>query len=171
MKFLLKSLCFIFLSFNLHAIDALEADIAEKDINAIFKKALMGAAAQLDRTSQVNPFAVVIKPDGEVGVFGLAMNSEKNKDLSVEQRVAHIRGLLQAAAGDDSITGYCQVMYIVVEQDGNRAQGLSFEIEHKMGVSIQRFLPVEVNEETGKIHLVIEQMATNNKPKLVFVDS
>ena len=62
------------------------------------------------------------------------------------------------------------MMYIVVNQDGIDSHGLSFEIEHEVGVSMQRFVPVEVNEDTGKIHLIIEKIITNNKPKVVFAE-
>ncbi len=170
MRYLVKFFFLIFISSAVNAADVITANVAEKDVNNIFRRALMGAAAQLDKAAQVNPFAVVVKTDGNIGIFELPQDSKKNKDLTVDERVAHIRSLLQGAAGTQSIRGYCQVMYIVVNQDGIDSHGLSFEIEHEVGVSMQRFVPVEVNEDTGKIHLIIEKIITNNKPKVVFAE-
>lgn len=168
MRTVLQSIFLFLLSVNAFALDAISANIAEKDINIMFRKALMGAAMQLDKSAQVNPFAVVIKQDDSFGVFDLPMNSKKNESLTVQERISHVRGLLEAAAQAESIRAFCQVAYIVVQQDGVNAHGLSFEIEHKTGVSMQRFVPVEVNEDTGKIHLLIEKIVTNNKPGVVF---
>lgn len=170
MRVLLRSFLLFFISINVFALDAITANVAEKDINVMFKKAIMGAAMQLDKSAQVNPFAVIIKTDGDFGVFDLPMNSKKNQALGVSERIAHVRGLLESAAQAKAIRGFCQVAYIVVQQDGVSAHGLSFEIEHEVGISMQRFVPVEINEETGKIHLLVENIVTNNKPNVVFTD-
>ena len=148
----------------------------EQEIDGLFKRGVMAAAADLNDDMVMHPFAVIKKKDGSIGVFS-ASDSENNKKLSVSDQNTGIRRRLIELATADQIDASIQAMYATVKKDGEQArQGISFEIEHIRGVSIVRFLPVsEIKDEqgvkTGKILFELESLSTSLKPKTIFAFS
>jgi len=146
----------------------------EGDLNKLFKEALKASAVELDGDHEMSPFALVKKKDGSLGFFA---PSDKNENLSTDQQVASIRRMLIDLAATRQINASVQVMYATVS-DGkdNKNQGLVFEIEHRAGVSIMRFIPVseiedEQGKKTGDLMFEMEKLSTGSKTQTVFAAS
>ena len=144
----------------------------ENDLNRLFREATITAAKKLDKTKQVEPFALVSKLDGTTGVYQ-ADKTEKNAKLSVIEQVSAIRNVLVGLGHSKQINAYVQVMYAQVQQNKKNTQGLSVELEHIEGVSLMRFVPVtelknELGELTGELQIELGQISTAKKPKVVF---
>lgn len=145
----------------------------EKDVNGLFKAVIVAAAKDLDDDQVMRPFALVKKNDGRTGLYQ-SDESEKNKDLSIVQQASALRNLLMDLANTNQITAYAQAMYATVSQEnGNVTQGISVEIEHKDGVSLVRFLPVESILKNGetKLDFKLKNVSTAIKPNVVFNNS
>jgi len=154
-----------------------KAERIEKDVNDVFQRALVSAVAQLNEKMEVQPFSVAKKVDGAVMLYLLG-DTEKNKNLSHDERVSGVRKKLLDLAAKNEIVATAQVMYAVVvdKKTEKQSQGLTFEIEHKDGLSIVRFLPVkhildENGKETGKLDLQTQFLSTASKPKVIFAFS
>ncbi len=149
-------------------------DRIEANLTFLFKEAINASAAELDKDHQMAPFAMIMKKDGTLGFFS---TGDKNKGLSVDQQVASIRALLIDLASSQQIDASVQVVYAgVANKAGKNSQGLVFEIEHREGVSIMRFIPVsEIKDDagvkTGKLMFEMEKLSTGSKPQAVFVAS
>ena len=155
----------------------LKAERIEKDVNDIFKRALMAAVAELNEKKQVQPFSVVKSKDGSVKVF-LLESTERNKSLTTDQKVSGVRKNLLGLASKNEILASVQVMYAIVadKKTGKQSQGLTFEVEHLEGLSIVRFLPVskvldDKGQDTGKMDLGMQFLSTASKPKVIFAFS
>jgi len=150
-----------------------KASNLEREVNDIFQRAMMAAAVDLNDDHVVRPFAVIKRKDGKIGVFS-ADETEKNKNLSVNEQTAGIRRMLIELVVANQLDATAQVMFATVkDKNGNVRQGLSFEIEHIDGLSIVRFLPVvelkdEAGVKTGKLLFETESMSTALKPKVIF---
>ncbi len=146
----------------------------EGDLTFLFKEALKACALEMDRDHEMAPFAMVKKSDGTLGFFTL---TENNKDKSVDQQIASVRKVLMDLASTQQIEASVQTMYATVSNDtGASNQGLVFEIEHREGVSLMRFIPVseildDAGKKTGKLLFEMEKLSTGSKPKTVFAAS
>ncbi len=146
----------------------------EANLTFLFKEAINAAALELDKDHEMAPFVMLMKKDGQLGFFS---TGDKNKGMSVDQQVASIRALLIDMARTQQIDATVQVMYAsVTNKAGSSSQGLVFEIEHREGVSIMRFIPVsEIKDEagvkTGKLLFEMEKLSTGSKPQTVFAAS
>jgi hypothetical protein len=149
-------------------------DRIEGNLTFLFREAINASAAELDKDHQMAPFAMLMKKDGKLGFFS---TGDKNKGLSIDQQVASIRALLIDMASTQQIDASVQVMYAgVANKSGESSQGLVFEIEHREGVSIMRFIPVsEIKDDkgvkTGKLMFEMEKLSTGSKPQTVFAAS
>ncbi len=145
----------------------------ESDLNALFEVAVKTAAYKLDETKQVPPFGVIKKMDKSIGVF----EAKGGKFKTVEEKSASIRRLLIELAASQQIEASVMVMYSVVKQKGkDTQQGLMFEVEHKEGISIMRFLPITKKEDPTdktktKLVFELQSLVTNVKPQTVFARS
>jgi len=145
----------------------------ESDLNHLFQKALKMAAGKLGEKMELRPFAMIKKTSGELAVFGAA-DSKMNNGKSINVQNANIRKYLLGLVEGNQVQASIQVMYATVYPEGGEAlQGLTFEIEHKEGVSLLRFLPVskietEEGETSGKLLFEIEKLSTVAKPVVVF---
>jgi len=145
----------------------------EKDVNALFKAAIVSAAKDLNDDQKMRPFALVKKLDGTTGLYQ-SDESEKNKHLTVVQQASAIRNMLTGLANTNQIVAYAQTMYANVKtEDGKTVQGLSIEIEHKEGVSLMRFIPITRINANGeeKLDFQLQNVSTAVKPKVVFAQS
>ncbi len=146
----------------------------EANLTYLFKEAINASALELDKDHNMAPFAMLMKKDGTLGFFS---TGDKNKGMSVDQQVASIRALLIDMASTQQIDASVQVVYASVSnKSGSSSQGLVFEIEHRDGVSILRFIPVseikdEAGKKTGKLLFEMEKLSTGSKPQTVFVAS
>ncbi len=147
----------------------------EANLTSLFKDAIKAAAVELDQDHTMAPFAIVMKKDG---TFGYLSIGGKNKSTSVNEQVASIRALLIDMASTQQIDATVQVLYANVssKEADSRSQGLVFEIEHREGVSIMRFLPVsEMTDEkgikNGDLLFEMEKLSTGSKPQTVFAAS
>ncbi len=146
----------------------------EANLTYLFKEAINASALELEKDHEMAPFAMLMKKDGTLGFFS---TGDKNKGMSVDQQVASIRALLIDMASSQQIDATVQVMYASVSNKaGDSSQGLVFEIEHRDGVSIMRFLPVseikdEAGAKTGRLLFEMEKLSTGSKPQTVFVAS
>ncbi len=146
----------------------------EGDLTFLFKEALKASALEMDKDQEMAPFAMVKKSDGTLGFFA---PTENNKGKSVNQQIASIRKMLMDLASTRQIEASVQAMYATVSNgSGDSNQGLVFEIEHRDGVSIMRFIPVseildDKGEKTGKLLFEIEKLSTGSKPQTVFAAS
>ncbi len=142
----------------------------ENSLNGLFTRAMNTAAIKLDQTQIIEPFAIVQKIDGTLGVFGL----DQNKNQSVNEQHLSIRRLLRELAYEKQITAAVQVMYAIIEEKGKSQQhGLTFELEHVSGISLVRFLPVkeyidQEDEKNNKWIFALETLSTSIKPRTVF---
>ncbi len=146
----------------------------ENDLNFLFQEALKASALEMDKDHEMAPFSMVKKIDGTLGFF---TPSEKNKSKSIDRQIADIRKILIDLASTQQIEASVQAMYATVS-DGTGAsnQGLVFEIEHREGVSLMRFIPVskilnDAGEKTGKLLFEMEKLSTGSKPQTVFAAS
>lgn len=147
----------------------------ESELNQLFQRALKGAAVDLNDDQILYPMAVILRHDNKYGVFGTA-DSENNKKAPISAQVAQLRKMLTELAVADQIKGYAMVQYADIKKNGKHVStGLTFEMEHKEGVSIIRFLPVTELEENGKkngkLRFETQLVSTSLKPKTVFSDS
>jgi len=146
----------------------------EANLTFLFKEAINASALELEKDHEMAPFAMLMRKDGNLGFFS---TGDKNKGMSVDQQVASIRALLIDMASSQQIDATVQVVYASVSNKaGKSSQGLVFEIEHREGVSLMRFLPVsEIEDEagvkTGKLLFEMEKLSTGSKPQTVFVAS
>ncbi len=146
----------------------------ETNLTSLFKEAIKAAAVELDQDHEMSPFTMLMKKDGTFGFLSL---SDKNKGMTVDQQVASIRALLIDMASTLQIDATVQVMYAnVSNKSGESSQGLVFEIEHREGISIMRFIPVseitdETGKKTGKLVFEMEKLSTGSKPQTVFAAS
>ena len=145
----------------------------EGDLNKLFKEALKASALELDGDHEMSPFALVKKKDGSLGFFA---PTDKNENLSTDAQIASIRRMLIDLASTRQINASVQVMYATVSDGKKNNQGLVFEIEHRAGVSIMRFIPVsEIEDEhgnkTGDLMFEMEKLSTGNKAQTVFAAS
>ncbi len=146
----------------------------EANLTFLFKESINASAAELEKDHEMAPFAMIMKSDGNLGFFS---TGDKNKGMSVDQQVASIRALLIDMASSQQIDASVQVMYASVSNKaGDTSQGLVFEIEHREGVSLMRFIPVsEIKDDagvkTGKLLFEMEKLSTGSKPQTVFVAS
>jgi len=147
----------------------------ETNLTALFKDAVTAAAAELDKDHEMAPFAIVMKKNG---TFGFLTIDDKQKGTSVNQQVASIRALLIDMASTQQIDATIQVLYADVSSKASddSSQGLVFEIEHRDGVSIMRFLPVsEMTDDkgviNGKLLFEMAKLSTGSKPQTVFAAS
>ena len=142
----------------------------ESQLNFMFKEALTAAAAELKKNQKVYPFAFVVKRDGSVGYFSA---TEKSKDLGVNEQAARVRRMLKDMAISGQIDASTFVMYAGVTQNGIKEQGLMFEIEHREGLSLLRFLPVADSrgESGGELVLATNRIQNTTKKRDIFVDS
>jgi len=146
----------------------------EANLTFLFKEALKACALELAKDHEMSPFAMIKKQDGTLGFF---TPTENNKDKSVDQQVASIRKLLMDLASTQQIDASVQVMYATVSNGaGSTNQGLVFEIEHREGVSIMRFIPVseeldDAGNKTGNLLFEMEKLSTGSKPKTIFAAS
>lgn len=147
----------------------------ENDLNNLFKRGLDTAALQLNEKREVEPFAIIKRKDGKLGVFSLD-KTEKNKSLSINQKAFSIRRYLSELAIAQEISASVLVMFATVKEPNKKArQGLSFEIEHIDGISMLRFLPVsdyidEKDAANNKLVLETESLSSTIKPAVVFTD-
>ena len=147
----------------------------ENDLNNLFKRGLDTAALQLNEKREVEPFAIIKRKDGKLGVFSLD-KTEKNNSLSINQKAFSIRRYLSELAIAQEISASVLVMFATVKEPNKKArQGLSFEIEHIDGVSMLRFLPVsdyidEKDPANNKLVLETESLSSTIKPAVVFTD-
>jgi len=142
----------------------------ETDINNLFKAVIVSAAKDLNKDQTMRPFAIVKKADGSTGLYQ-SDESDKNKNLSVVDQASAIRNLLTGLANSDQIIAYAQATYVNIQKDGSQSQqGISVELEHKEGVSIMRFLPVEpvTKDEKKVLDFKINNVSTAKKPTVVF---
>lgn len=145
----------------------------ENDVNSLFKAVIVASAKDLNDDKLMHPFAIVKKVDGTTGLYQ-SDESDKNKKLTVVQQASALRNMLSGLAKSEQITAYAQAMYASVKEDnGKTIQGISIEIEHKDGVSIMRFIPVETITVNGeeKLDFKIKSVSTAVKPKVVFSQS
>ncbi len=148
----------------------------EGDLTFLFKEALKACALEMDKDQEMSPFAMIKKTDGTLGFFSPAEN-EKNKKMSVDSQIASVRKMLMDLASTQQIEASVQAMYVTVSNDtGASNQGLVFEIEHRDGVSIMRFIPVseildDAGKKTGKLLFEMEKLSTGSKPQTVFAAS
>ncbi len=146
----------------------------EGDLTFLFKEALKACALEMDKDQEMAPFAMIKKSDGTLGFFAPSAN---NKKMSVNDQIASIRKMLMDLASTQQIEASVQVMYATVSNDaGASNQGLVFEIEHREGVSIMRFIPVskildDTGKNTGKLLFEMEKLSTGSKPQTVFAAS
>ncbi len=145
----------------------------ENTLNELFTRAMNTAAVKLDQTKVIEPFAIIKRIDGSLGVFELDQSADK-KQLTVNNQHLSIRRLLRELAFEKQITASIQVMYALVQEEGKeQRQGLTFELEHQSGVSLIRFLPVseqidKEDEANNKWVFEIELLSTSIKPRTVF---
>ncbi len=146
----------------------------ETNLTSLFTDAVKAAAVELDKDHEMAPFTILMKKDGTFGFLSL---SDKNDGMSVDQQVASIRALLIDMASTRQIDATVQVMYAnVSNKSGDSSQGLVFEIEHREGVSMMRFIPVseikdESGKKTGRLVFEMEKLSTGSKPQTVFAAS
>jgi GTP-sensing pleiotropic transcriptional regulator CodY len=142
----------------------------EKELNTVFQESLKAAASELDADKTVSPFAVVLRKNGKVGYFTA---TEENKELSVNEQGKRIRRMLKDLAINQQIDASAYGMYATVSQNDVSQKGLVFEVEHKSGISIMRFLPVSdgAGDNKGKLVLETQNMQTVTKPRNIFVES
>ncbi len=173
---LVSSLCFSVMSIaeKMPETPQQKEERIEANLTFLFKEAINASALELEKDHEMAPFAMLMKRDGKLGFFS---TGDKNKGMSVDQQVASIRALLIDMASTKQIDATVQVMYASVSnKKGATSQGLVFEIEHRDGVSIMRFLPVsEIKDDkgvkTGKLLFEMERLSTGSKPQTVFVAS
>jgi len=142
----------------------------ETGVNVLFQEAIKAAAAELDADQTVSPFAVVLRSNGKVGYFSA---TDENKKLSINEQAARIRRMLKDLAISQQIEASTFGMYATVSQEKVSESGLIFEIEHKDGVSLMRFLPVSEGkgQNDGKLVFELERIQTTTKSRDIFVDS
>lgn len=142
----------------------------EKELNVLFQEALKAAGTELDADKTVNPFAVILRANGKIGYFTA---TEENKELSVNEQGSRIRRMLKDLAISQQISASAYGMYATVSQDKSSQKGLVFEVEHKAGISIMRFIPVSdgTGENEGKLVFETQNMQTVTKPRNIFVES
>ncbi len=146
----------------------------EANLTFLFKEAINASALELEKDHEMAPFTVLMKKDGTMGYFN---TGGKNKGMSIEQQSASIRALLIDMARTKQIDASVQAMYATItDKKGKNAQGLMFEIEHREGIAMMRFLPVsEVEDEngkkTGKLWFDLKRMSTSAKPRVIFPES
>lgn len=142
----------------------------EKTVNLVFQEALKAAAAELDKDKTVSPFAIVIRKNGKAGFFAA---TEENKNLSVNEQGQQIRRMLKDLAISQQIDASAFGMFATVTQSDKSEKGLVFEVEHRAGISIMRFLPVTdgKGENQGKLVFETQRMQTVTKPRDIFVES
>lgn len=143
----------------------------ENALNMMFMEAIKAAMVELDNDQKVAPYAFVIRSNN--GRMGFFTSTDKNSDMSVVEQSQRIRRMLKDMADTGQIDASVQAMYAVITQDEVKSKGIIFEIEHREGVSITRFLPMEeVKDEngkaTGKWLLNTDKLKTSVKPKAVF---
>lgn len=143
----------------------------EGALNMMFMEAIKAAMVELDKDQKVAPYAFVIRSNN--GRMGFFTSTDKNSDMSVVEQSQRIRRMLKDMADTDQIDASIQAMYAAVSQGDVKSKGILFEIEHREGVSITRFLPMEeVKDEsgkaTGKWLLNTDKLKTSIKPKAVF---
>jgi len=147
----------------------------EGELNTLFRDAMKTAAIHLGKSDQVEPFGMMTKVDGTIAIFKISDN-DKSRGLSVAQKTHSIRKLLSELALTKQITSSVLTMFATLTKEGQATtqEGLTFEMEHKEGISIVRFLPVSrrvdsENSENNKLVFEIESISTVNKPKTIFV--
>ncbi len=147
----------------------------EGDLNNLFKRGLDTAALKLDRNEDVQPFAIIKRFDGSLGVFELD-KTPKNEKMSVNKKALSVRRYLTEMAIASQLQASILVMYAVIKPEGEKAQqGLTFEMEHIDGVSLLRFLPVsdhrgKNDENDNKLVLHTESLSDTIKPVTVFTE-
>ncbi len=120
----------------------------ENDLTTLFQRGMNAAAVKLGKTNEVKPFAIIKRTDGTFGVFEID-KADGSTSQSVMDQALSVRKLLIELALAKQIEASVLVMYALVGADGKEThQGLTFEIEHKEGVSLMRVLPVrkDLNE-------------------------
>jgi len=147
----------------------------ESNLTSLFKDAVKAAAVELDQDHKMAPFAIVMKKNG---TFGFLTIDDKKNETSIDQQVASIRALLIDMASTQQIDATVQVLYAEVsnKEGDSHSQGLVFEIEHRDGVSMMRFLPVsEMTDDkgvkNGDLVFEVEKLSTGSKPQTIFVAS
>jgi len=144
----------------------------EKELTLMFVEAAKAAVAELAEDYKINPYAFVLKADGSMGYF---TSAEDKADVGVLEQGEQIRRMLKDLARTNQINASIQAMYATIANGENSVQGIVFEIEHREGVSIKRFLPLEkelddAGQENGKYLLNTSKMKTSKKPIAVFAE-
>lgn len=152
-----------------------KAATVNKDMNVLFQEAFKACALEMDNDFEMSPFAMIKKTDGTIGFF-IPPAEQKDRVLTVDQQIASVRRLLIDLASTNQIVASVQAQYVSVAQGGKiERQGIVFELEHKQGLSLMRFLPVsEVKDEAGKVvglNFETDKLSTGSKKQIVFSPS
>lgn len=143
----------------------------ETALNMMFQESIKAGMAELDKDQTVSPYAFVLRSDGKVGYF--SATDDSNTNMTVMEQSQRIRRMLNDMAQTKQIDASVQTMFASVKQGDIASQGLVFEIEHRDGVSMSRFLPMEKvkdkdGKETDKWLLNTSKLSSSIKEKAVF---
>ena len=121
---------------------------------------------QLARSGKVSPFAVGRQADGAVIMLEVPKSEEK---ASFEQKILKLRQMLKLGADSNKFVAGALFVQAQVPHQGKEVDGVAIEMEHKLGISVLRFSPYEVDRDNQKIRF--EKPVDKIKPVVFFKGS
>lgn len=122
--------------------------IIQDEINDLVDQGGKYAYVQLARKNGMSPFAVGRQADGNVVILEIPKSEEK---ASFSEKVYTLRQMLRAAADAGRFVSAALFVHAQVPHQGKEVAGIAIEMEHKLGMSVLRFTPYEIDRDNKKI--------------------
>lgn len=123
-------------------------EIIKQEINDLVDQGGKYAYIQLGRNNGIAPFAVGREVDGNIVVLEVPKTEEK---ATFSEKVYKLRQMLRMGAESGKFVSAALFVGAKVPHLGKEVDGIAIEMEHKLGMSVLRFTPYEVDRENQQI--------------------
>ena len=140
-----------------------QLEVIQKEINDLVDQGGKYVYLQLARKNTVSPFAIGREADGSMVMLEVPKSEEK---ASFNEKIYKLRELLTSGANANKFISAALFVRAQVPHKGQDVDGIAIEMEHKLGMSVLRFLPYEVDRENKKIKF--DKPTDKKKPNVFF---
>lgn len=120
------------------------------------------AYLQLAQKNRLSPFAVAVD---EMGTTIMLEVPKSESEATLSDKILKLREMIALGAKNAKFVAGALFVQAQVPFMGKDVDGIAIEMEHKLGLSVLRFSPYEVNREEKKIRF---KRAVDKEKPLVF---
>ncbi|WP_283789862.1 hypothetical protein QNI23_005060 [Bermanella sp. WJH001] len=120
----------------------------QKELDELVEQGGKYAYLQLAQKNSLSPFAVAVDESGTTIMLEVPKKEEK---ASFSDKILKLREMIYLGGKNAKFVAGALFVQAQVPHMGKEVDGVAIEMEHKMGLSVLRFSPYEVNREDKKI--------------------